>query len=171
MSNSNNKDSGKNPNKIEEQNSISQIEFNDNWDLSEIDNKQKLILLLQISKFTKTLEIILDNELNLNLIFEDNDKCLVYVKKSLVVLESKFIYTKIMDKLCKLLCEFHSDLSTSNILTINPSIFDSELTVLKIKYDSYVKDEELQGKVNALIKFIYDKKKERTAQIFTEIQK
>ena len=60
MSNSNNKDSGKNPNKIEEQNSISQIEFNDNWDLSEIDNKQKLILLLQISKFTKTLEIILD---------------------------------------------------------------------------------------------------------------
>ena len=166
-----------NTNKIEEQQEqkqiahVQQIEFNDNWDLSELDNKQKLILLLQNSKFTKTLEIILENDLNLNLIFEDDNKCIVYVKKSLVVLESKFIYTKIMDKLCKLLCEFYADLSTPNIFDINPSIFDSELTVLKIKYDSYVKDEELQGKVNAIIKFIYDKKKERTAQIFTEIRK
>ena len=166
-----------NTNKIEEQKNkvpnVQQIEFNDNWDLSEIDNKKKLILLLQNSKFTKTLETILGNELNLNILFDDNDndKCIVYVKKSLIVLESKIVYTKIMDKLCKLLCEFYSDLSTPNIFDINPSIFDSELTILKIKYDSYVKDEELQGKVNTIIKFIYDKKKEQTSKIFAEIRK
>ena len=147
------------------------LDFNDNWDLSEIDNKKKLILLLQNSKFTKTLETLLENDLNLNIIFEDSDKCIVYVKKSFVILESKFIYGKIMDKLCKLLCEFYSDLSTPNIFDINPSIFDGELAILKVKYDSYVKDEELQGKVNTIIKFIYDKKKERTAEIFTEIRK
>jgi hypothetical protein len=162
--------SGANTNKMEEQKKkvpdVDQIDFNDNWNLSKIDNKTKLILFQQNSKFTKTLESILENDLNLNIIFEDNDKCVVYLKKSLVVVESKIIYTKIMDKLYKLLCEFYSDLSTPNIFDINPSIYDSELTILKIKYDSYVKDQELQGKVNAIIKFIYDKKKERTAQIF-----
>lgn len=159
-----------NTNKMEEQKKqvpdVHQIDFNDNWDLSKIDNKKKLILFLQNSKFTKTLETILENELNFNIIFEDNDKCIVYLKKSLVVFESNIIYKKIMDKLYKLLCEFYSDLSTPNIFDINPSIFDSELIILKIKYDSYVKDEELQGKVNTIIKFIYDKKKERTSQIF-----
>ena len=147
------------------------VEFNTNWDLSEIDNKKKLILFLQNSKFTKTLETLLENDLNLNIIFEDNDKCTVYVKQTLVVVESKLIYGKIMDKLCQLLCEFYSDLSTPNIFDINPSIFDGELAILKIKYDSYVKDEELQGKVNAILKFIYDKKKERTTEIFAEIRK
>ena len=147
------------------------VEFNSNWDLSEIDNKKKLILFLQNSKFTKTLESLLENDLNLNIIFEDNDKCTVYIKKSLVVVESKLIYGKIMDKLCQLLCEFYSDLATPNIFDINSSIFDGEVAILKIKYDSYVKDEELQGKVNTILKFIYDKKKERTTEIFAEIRK
>jgi len=145
------------------------VDFNDNWILN-INDTEKLILFLQENKFTKTLEVILEDQYNLNIIFEENDNCTVYIKKSFVLVESKIIYEKIMNKLCQLLCDFFAELSIYNKLTINVDIYKNELSILKNKYDAYIKDDSLRVKVNQIIKNIYDKKKEYTTKIFTEMK-
>jgi hypothetical protein len=47
--------------------------FDDDWSIDHLDNKDKLVLLLNNSKFTSTLENILENEVNLNVLIENND--------------------------------------------------------------------------------------------------
>ena len=51
------------------------ISFDDNFNTSKINNNKKLILLLTTSKFTKTLEILLENKVNLNVLIEKKAQC------------------------------------------------------------------------------------------------
>lgn len=82
---------------------------------SEIDINKKLILLLNNSKFTKTLEHILENEVNLNVIIDKTShNGLVYRNKELVNMNIKDIVQKSMEKLHKHLCDFHKDVIDPN---------------------------------------------------------
>ena len=56
--------------------------FDEQWNTTHIDDKTKVLLLLNNTKFTSTLENILENEVNLNvLIDETSEKGLVYNEK------------------------------------------------------------------------------------------
>lgn len=135
-------------------------DFNDGWNTSDIDNNLKLILLLHNSKFTKTLENILENEVNLNVLIDNtNNEGLIFSNNKLQKMDIKDILRKSMDKLYKQLCSFYTDLADPNIFDINPNLLTDELNVAKTKYNNYKKDINIQNKVNELMNDIYSKKK------------
>lgn len=48
--------------------------FEENWNTTHIDDKTKCFLLLNNSKFTATLENILENEVNLNVLLDNTSE-------------------------------------------------------------------------------------------------
>jgi hypothetical protein len=137
--------------------------FDKNWNIEHIDNNLKLILLLHNSKFTKTLENILDNKSNLNVLLDSTKKeGIVFNEDKIQQKDIKEILRKSMDKLYEQLCGFYTDLSNPNILDINISVLSNELNEAKVKYNNYKKDICIQNKVNELISNIYMKKKDIT---------
>ena len=137
--------------------------FDDDWDTSNIDNKLKLILLLNNSKFTKTLENILENEVNLNILIDKtSDIGLVYENNEFKKMKIKDIVKKSMDKLYKHLCEFHDDIADPNIFDINENILKNELNITHKKYDEFNKNDTIKHNVNKYLTDIYDKNKEKT---------
>jgi hypothetical protein len=86
------------------------ISFDHNFNVSKIDNNKKLILLLSISKFTKTLEKLLENKVNLNVLIDTTtDNGLVY-NKEFIKMKHNDIIKKTMSKLYKILIDFHNDI-------------------------------------------------------------
>ena len=139
--------------------------FDKNWNIEHIDNNLKLILLLNNSKFTKTLENILDNKSNLNVLLDQTKKeGIVFNDDKLQHKDIKDILRKSMDKLYEQLCGFYTDLSNPNILDININVLSNELNEAKVKYNNYKKDLVVQNKVNELISNIYMKQKNITVK-------
>jgi hypothetical protein len=92
-------------------NITSPIPFDQNWDVSKIDDKQKLILFLEDKKYSKTMEEILQNEKNLNIILDkDSDLGLIYKNdvEKFINMKSNDIIDKAMNKIYNHLAEFLS---------------------------------------------------------------
>ena len=146
--------------------------FDDEWDVSMIDNTLKNILVLSNMKYTKTLEQILNNDVNLNVIIEDeSDTGIVYKNNT-----EKFkpmtlndIIDKSMDKLHKQLQSFHSDLKESNYFDIKDEYLEDEKNMIEEKYNEFKKNKEIQLKVKEYITNIYNTKKNETLKIYQEI--
>ena len=159
-------------------NSITNINFNfniiksfdDNWSIDHLDNKDKLVLLLNNSKFTSTLENILENEVNLNVLIENNN-CLVYKNNKLDKMNIKDIVKNTMEKLYKQLNNFKDDIINPNNLNINESIINNELNIAKNKYNDYKSNKCIQDNVNKYITDIYQKKVENTYKKYRDIAK
>jgi len=137
--------------------------FDEDWDVSKIDINKKLILLLNNSKFTQTLENILENEVNLNVIIDStSDNGLVYKDNKLINMNIKDIVKKSMEKLHKHLCDFHQDIVKPNDLLIDVNVLDYGLETANKKYNIFKNDNNTQNEVNNYIKSVYNKKNERS---------
>lgn len=147
--------------------------FDEDWDTSEIDINKKLILLLNNSKFTKTLEHILENEVNLNVIIDNTShNGLVYKNKELVIMNIKDIVQKSMEKLHKHLCDFHKDVidPNKNDITKNTiNMLNNELQTVNEKYNDFKNNEQIKDTVNNFFTNIYNTKKETTIKKYDEI--
>jgi len=134
--------------------------FDQNWATDHIDDKMKFILLLNNTKFTSTLENILENEVNLNvLIDKDSKDGLVYENNTVKKLTVKDIVAKTMEKLHKQLADFSKDISAYDI---NKDVIDSQMKIVNRKYSDYKSNKETQKNVNNNIKDIYNKKQKKT---------
>ena len=180
--NNNNNNNTNNTNNIAEQNVIEQnitnitnntiiinvninkpLPFDSDWDVSKIDDKLKNILILSDSKYTKTLEHILENELNLNVIIEDKAENGIVYKNDI----EKFKFMKIddivnlsMDKLHKHLNSFHDDIKINNIYGINNNLLLTEKNQLDSKYNNFKNEENAKLLVRQYISNIYNKNKD-----------
>jgi hypothetical protein len=137
--------------------------FDEDWDVSKIDINKKLILLLNNSKFTQTLENILENEVNLNVIIDStSDNGLVYKDNKLINMNIKDIVKKSMEKLHKHLCDFHQDIVKPNDLSIDVNVLDYGLETANKKYNIFKNDNNTQNEVNNYIRSVYNKKNARS---------
>lgn len=138
-------------------------DFNENWDISNIDEKLKFVLLLSNSKFTNTLENILDNEVNLNVLIDNTtENGLVYTNNMLQQMDEKDIMSKTMKKIYEQLEAFREDLRKPNKLDLQEHYLDHEMNNVKNKYADYRRVPEINNKVNNLIKNIYNNKQKET---------
>ena len=145
--------------------------FDEEWNTTHIDDKIKFILLCQNAKFTSTLEKILENEVNQNVLFDNNNlKGLVYKDKKLINMDIKDIIKKTMEKLFNQLSTFKKDIIENNELSINHNIINEEMSIIDKKYEDFKLDKEnVSNKVNNCITDIYNKKRENTIHNFTMI--
>ena len=165
-------------NSINNINNITNISFNINvvksfdeeWSIEHLDNKDKLVLLLNNSKFTSTLENILENEVNLNVLIENNDKDgLVYKNNKLDKMNIKDIVKNTMEKLYNQLNNFKQDIVSPNNLNINETIINNELNIAKNKYDDYRRNQSVQDNVNKYITDIYQKRVDNTYKKYKDV--
>ena len=149
--------------------------FNEQWDVSSMDNFLKLALMLSSNKYTNTLKSILENDNNLNVIFDKNNEYgLIYNKE-----DKKFTNMKIneiielsMEKLNKHLEEFHNEISESlkNVnLNIDPEIIDIVKDKINNKYTTYKKNNEVKNGVNNIISDIFNEKYDYTKEICNKL--
>lgn len=142
--------------------------FDKDWNTEHIDEKMKLILLLNNSKFTSTLENILENEVNLNVLIDNtSNNGLVYIENDIKHLTIKDIVKKIMEKLHKHINDFKNDVSKLNV---NSNIIKSEIEVANEKYNEFNKSDEVQDHVKTCITSIYNKKKDDTVSVYKSIK-
>jgi hypothetical protein len=148
------------------------LPFDSDWDVSNIDNTLKQVLLLSDLKYTKTLEYILENDVNLNVIIEDESDCGIVYKNDV----EKFKPMKIddivdlsMDKLHKQLTIFHEEIKDNNKYKIKDTLLKSEKYLLDEKYDAYKNNENTQNLVKSYISNIYNKKKDDTIKMCSEL--
>lgn len=148
------------------------LPFDSDWDVSKIDDTLKQVLLLSDLKYTKTLEHILENELNLNVIIEDKADCGIVYKNDIEkfkAMKLEDIVNLSMNKLHKQLILFHDEIKDHNKYNINNTILSSEKEILNEKYDEFKNNELTQKIVKNYIANIYNKKKEDTIKICSEL--
>jgi transposase-like protein len=149
--------------------------FNEQWDTTSMDNFLKLALMLSNNKYTNTLKSILENDNNLNVIFDKNSEYgLIYNKE-----DKKFTNMKIneiielsMEKLNKHLEDFHNEISESlkNVnLNIDPEIIEMVKDKINKKYDIYKNDIEIKNNVNNIISDIFNEKYDHTKKICNKL--
>lgn len=146
----------------------SPIPFDGEWDISKIDKFYKENLAFSKFMYTKLLEEILKNEINLNVIIDkDNDSGIVYKNDidKYIQMKSKDIVDNTMDKLKKHLLDINND-SKDNILE---EFIDISKKNIENKYDIYKNNKNIKNDVNEMISNIFEDKKEDALNISNNI--
>jgi predicted CopG family antitoxin len=142
------------------------MNFDDNWNTSHIDDKQKILLLLKKFKFTSTLENILENEVNLNVLIDNTtNHGLICNNNKFEKMNIKDIVNKTMKKLLDSLNNFKNEICERNENNLDLCIIENEMNKANIKYEDFKKNKNSQNNVNDIIKNIYNKKKDNTYNI------
>ena len=139
------------------------IPFDDNWNISNIDNKDKIIFSKIM--YTNLLSEILKNEINLNVIIDkDNDSGIVYKNDidKYIKMKSEDIIDKTMLKLKEHLLSINNDSCDyylKDFLSMSKKIIEK-------KYDDYIENNDnLKNNVSNIIKNIYNIKKNDALEI------
>lgn len=119
------------------------VSFDDEWDISHMTNEEKSLLLISMYKYTKTLEFILKNNKNLNVVVDKKTKSgLVYKNNGIETMSLDDICDKSFDKLNIHLNTFYDDIIKNNKYEIDPDLLKHEKKVLRIRYGNYQYNEK-----------------------------
>jgi hypothetical protein len=145
------------------------IPFDGQWDISMIDQIYKERLIFSNFMYTKLLEEILKNEINLNVIIDkSNDSGIVYKNDidKYIQMKSKDIIDNTMDKLKKHLLDFNNE---SEKFSLIDCIKLSKRTIEK-KHENYVDNEKIKKDVKDIMSNIFEEKKEDAINISINMQ-
>jgi len=145
--------------------------FDEDWNITNIPHDIKEKIFLSDKKFTNTLENILNNSENLNVILKDNVNGLVYKIKNneYEIMPVKDILEESMDKIYKHLRDFFTNIVNNNKNDIRMDILENELKEADIKYNNYKKSITLNTNVNKCLSNIFDDKKIDSINQFMKI--
>lgn len=146
------------------------LPFDQNWDVSKIDDKQKLILFLEDRKYSKTMEEILQNEKNLNIILDkDSDLGLIYKNdvEKFINMKSNDIIDKAMSKIYNHLIDFYDEMKDKGYTLTE---LDSHKEVIEKKFEEFNcnKDKKTKEYVKNILFDIFDKNKDRVIERFIQ---
>jgi hypothetical protein len=149
--------------------------FDQDWDVTNFDHQKKGEILLSNSKFTKTLENILKNELNLNVIMDsiDDKTGIVYnnEKNKYIPMTKKDIIEKSMEKVYNHLKYFYTEIIKNNKDDLSLQSLENELKVLESKYTNFFKLEHAQKIVNSTFSKLYNDKKDEAQHLYYDFIK
>ena len=143
--------------------------FDGEWDISQIDKIKKEHLTFSKFMYTKLLEEILKNEINLNVIIDkDNDSGIVYKNDidKYIQMKSKDIVDNTMEKLNKHLIDINNN-SKDNIVE---NFIDMSKKIIEHKYDSFKNNAVVKKNVTNIISNIFEEKKEDAINISNNIK-
>ena len=146
--------------------------FDEDWNISNITKDMREKILLSDKKFTNTLENILKNDENLNIILKDKATGFVYKTKNndYEVMHVKDILEESMDKIYKHLRYFFSEIVDNNKNDIRIDILENELKEVDKKYQTYKNSIMINNNVNNCLSNIFDDKKIEAIEKFIKIK-
>ena len=144
------------------------IPFDEQWDVTKIDNIFKESLIFSKFMYTKLLSEILKNEINLNVIIEENNDSGIVYKNDIdkyIKMKSEDIVDKTILKLKEQLLDINNNCTNS---CLDDCLKSSKVNIIK-KYENYVDKIEIKDKVSQLIKDIYNTKKDEALSLSKNI--
>lgn len=146
------------------------VPFDENWDVTKIDDIFKESLIFSKFMYTRLLLEILKNEINLNVIIEENNDSGIVYKNDIdkyIKMKSEDIVDKTIQKLKEQLLDIN-DRCANNC--VDDCLKSSKINIIK-KYENYVDKIEIKDKVSQLIKDIYNTKKDDALSLCKNICK
>jgi hypothetical protein len=143
--------------------------FDEKWDLSKIDKFQMSGLLTSNHKFSNTLQKILENEANLNVIV-NNDVGIVYKSENdkYEVISKKELMKQTIDKIYLHLNDFYNELINSDFEK-ETDFFDKHIKNIKQSYNRYYyKTEDFKNKADEALLYFYNQVKEEAEKKYVE---
>ncbi len=138
--------------------------FYEEWDINHIDLLMKKLLYMSSDKYSDLLRKILDNDKNLNIIYDSNELYgYILNNNNIEVISTKYIVDKTMKKIYNIYNQIESDLYENDKL-IDKIELNKEHNIIQHKYSLYMNNNIIYDKVKNLILTIYSEK-------FIEIQK
>jgi len=149
------------------------VSFDDNWNISHLSNDEKTVLILSMVKYTKTLEYLLKNKSNHNvLIDKDSNLGLVFNNNNIEKMSIDEICDKSFNKIYDHLKNFYQDIDIINCGEIDKNYIELQKKSMKLKYLKYRdNDDNAKNIANENLLNIFDKVKEKTIENFNQIQK
>jgi hypothetical protein len=151
------------------------VSFDDEWSTDHINIDKKICLFLSTFKFTKTLETILENDINRNvLLSDDNKKCIIYKgdeENEFYTLKSDEIFNKSITKLYKHLKDFENEIIENNNkeYVLDKEIINKYAKITDSKIDNYKLNNNTKESVNNLISNIFNKHKDDIKDKYIEV--
>lgn len=148
------------------------LPFDNDWDVSKISFDKRILLFLSQLKYTKTLEQILENESNLNVIMDKNtNKSMIYKNENEAFKELSLeeLTNLTMEKLHKHLTLFHEETKKNNKYLFEESVLVKEREVLDNKLNEFKTNKDIQKNVEKLIGDIFNSKKEETVKLYKDL--
>jgi hypothetical protein len=143
------------------------IPFDEDWDLSKIDNKTSTELIFSKLMYTRLLKELLNNEINLNVIIDKDNKSGIVYKNDIdkyIKMKTKDIVDNTMEKLNKYLIDMNSSDKESF-----PELIDFSRKMIKKKHIDYTNNGNIQNMVEDLICDIFETKKKGAIEISKNI--
>jgi hypothetical protein len=147
------------------------IPFDQEWDLSNIDHQKKLLLFLSDNKYSNTMEEILKNDKNKNVLFDDdNDSGLVFQNDKFINMASDEIIIKMIYKLYNHLNTFYNEIKNNDYINCD---LDKHKDTLEEKYNDFNENKHHITKevVKNILVDIFHNNKENIIKQFVEFNK
>ena len=149
------------------------VPFDEEWDISNIDIQKKILLFLSDNKYSKTIEEILKNEKNLNILFDKNsDSGLIYKNDvdKFTNMKSDEIIISVIYKLYSHLNKFYDEIKINNFITSDLNLHKN---TIEQKYNDFNNDKNSNVKnyVKNILIDIFEKYEEKIIENFLEFDK
>lgn len=144
------------------------IPFDEEWDISNIDNMTRSGVIMSKFMYTALLEEILKNEINLNIIIDKDDEIGIVYKNDIdkyINMKSKDIVQNTMDKLNKHLLDINKADESCYDFAV-----DYSRKMIKKKHADYITDPIINSNVKNCITNIFVNKKNEAINISKNIQ-
>ena len=143
--------------------------FDEKWDVSKIDKYQMAGLLLSSNKFSNTLEKILENNNNLNVIM-NTDSGIIYKSENdkYEPISKNDLFKQTIDKLYDHLKEFYEEVSADKDHE-KKYFLNDEMKKIDINYERYYyKMKNFRNKADEALNYFYNKVKEDAEKKFID---
>jgi hypothetical protein len=150
-------------------NNAKPVPFDDNWNISSLNNKDKSNIMISKYMYSLLLTEILDNNNNLNVIIDkEKDFGIVYKNdfEKYIKMEIKQIISNSMEKLEKNLLNISKDLQKNGGYDDNYLI--NKDNDIRQKYSAFKYDLKTAENVNKCMTDIFDKKKDMSKKIMKD---
>ena len=146
--------------------------FDNDWDLTDIDLQKKILLFLADNKYSKTMEEILKNNKNLNVLFDKtSDTGLVYKNDidKFINIKSDDIIISIIYKLYSHLIDFYDEIKNNDFI----KDLDIHKDKIEEKYTDFnnCQSKNIKHYVKNILIDIFDKHKDKITEQFIEFDK
>ena len=148
------------------------ISFDENWDSSHLSSLEKILLIIDMYKYSKTLESLLKNKNNHNVIIDRESKSgLVYNNHNIKLMTLDQICNKSIDKINYHLNQFIDEVIKNNFHSIDLYYINDSKKKLSFEYQNYKYNKEDLNNINQMIINKYDIVKDETIKNFKSIEK
>ncbi len=148
--------------------------FDEDWDVSKINKSDILDILLNKHKFTTTLQNILKNEVNLNVIINNDNNGFIYksVNKKYEPMKQDDIMQQSMDKIYKHLQSFYEEIIKNNINNYDTKHFDIINNDINKGYTQYLyENTQFKNIANNAIAYFYKLVKYEAEKKYNDIMR